>query len=38
MVAADWLGRVAAFPWQMPAGLIATLIGGPVLIALLARK
>lgn len=38
MVAADWLGRVIAFPWQMPAGLIATLIGGPVLIVLLARK
>lgn len=38
MVAADWLGRVIAFPWQMPAGLIATLIGGPVLIILLARK
>lgn len=38
MVLADWLGRVVAFPWQMPAGLIATLIGGPVLIALLARR
>lgn len=38
MVAADWLGRVVAFPWQMPAGLIATLIGGPVLLLLLARK
>lgn len=38
MVMADWLGRVVAFPWQMPAGLIATLIGGPVLIALLARR
>ncbi|MGE7473395.1 Fe(3+)-hydroxamate ABC transporter permease FhuB [Bosea sp. NPDC003192] len=38
MVMADWLGRVVAFPWQMPAGLVATLIGGPVLIALLARR
>lgn len=38
MVAADWLGRVIAFPWQMPAGLVATLIGGPVLFVLLARK
>ena len=38
MVSADWLGRMVAFPWQMPAGLIATLIGGPVLMWLLARK
>lgn len=38
MVAADWLGRIIAFPWQMPAGLIATLIGGPVLMTLLARR
>nr|WP_284701192.1 Fe(3+)-hydroxamate ABC transporter permease FhuB [Rhodoplanes tepidamans] len=38
MVTADWLGRMAAFPWQMPAGLIATLIGGPALIWLLARR
>jgi len=37
MVAADFLGRMVAFPWQMPAGLIATLIGGPVLMWLLAR-
>ncbi len=38
MVSADWLGRMIAFPWQMPAGLIATLIGGPALMWLLARK
>ena len=38
MVSADWLGRIVAFPWQMPAGLIATLIGGPVLMTLLARR
>jgi ABC-type Fe3+-siderophore transport system permease subunit len=38
MVTADWLGRMVAFPWQMPAGLIATLIGGPVLMWLLARN
>ncbi|TDT93704.1 iron complex transport system permease protein [Azorhizobium sp. AG788] len=38
MLVADWLGRMIAFPWQMPAGLIATLIGGPALIWLLARK
>ncbi len=38
MLMADWLGRMIAFPWQMPAGLIATLIGGPALMWLLARK
>uniref|UniRef100_UPI0013D82AF9 iron chelate uptake ABC transporter family permease subunit n=1 Tax=Acinetobacter baumannii TaxID=470 RepID=UPI0013D82AF9 len=26
MLAADWLGRVALFPRQVPAGLVATLI------------
>jgi ABC-type Fe3+-siderophore transport system permease subunit len=29
MVAADWLGRTILFPRQVPAGLIATLIGAP---------
>ena len=29
MVAADWLGRNILFPRQIPAGLIATLIGAP---------
>lgn len=38
MLTADWLGRMIAFPWQMPAGLIATLIGGPALMWLLARR
>ncbi|WP_029002981.1 Fe(3+)-hydroxamate ABC transporter permease FhuB [Azorhizobium doebereinerae] len=38
MLVADWLGRMIAFPWQMPAGLIATLIGGPALMWLLARR
>ncbi|RKR06549.1 iron complex transport system permease protein [Kushneria sinocarnis] len=28
MVLADWLGRVVAFPDQIPAGLVASLIGG----------
>ncbi len=38
MLLADWLGRMIAFPWQMPAGLIATLIGGPALMWLLAKR
>ena len=38
MVAADWLGRTMAFPWQIPAGLTATFIGCPVLMWLLARR
>ncbi|MFD1702964.1 Fe(3+)-hydroxamate ABC transporter permease FhuB [Methylopila henanensis] len=28
MVLADWLGRTIAFPWQVPAGVVATVIGG----------
>ncbi|WP_322029492.1 Fe(3+)-hydroxamate ABC transporter permease FhuB [Paraburkholderia sp. J76] len=35
---ADWLGRQVMFPEEMPAGLVATLIGGPYLIALTLRK
>lgn len=29
MVAADWLGRTADFPYEIPAGVIAAFIGGP---------
>ncbi|WP_281411067.1 Fe(3+)-hydroxamate ABC transporter permease FhuB [Rhizobium lusitanum] len=29
MVIADWFGRNAVFPSQIPAGLLATFIGGP---------
>ncbi|MGO4339281.1 Fe(3+)-hydroxamate ABC transporter permease FhuB [Labrys sp. KB_33_2] len=38
MVAADWFGRTIAFPRQIPAGLAASLIGGPSLIWLLSRR
>ncbi|MDR6869337.1 iron complex transport system permease protein [Bosea sp. BE125] len=38
MVAADWVGRSIAFPWQIPAGLAASMIGCPVLLWLLSRK
>ncbi|SHL52689.1 iron complex transport system permease protein [Roseibium suaedae] len=34
MILADYLGRVAYFPWQLPAGTMATFIGGPLLVAL----
>lgn len=35
MVAADWLGRVVDFPRQLPAGLVAAVIGAPILMILL---
>lgn len=38
MVGADWLGRVLLFPWQIPAGLVAALMGAPFLIFLLFRQ
>ncbi|MCU4182462.1 Fe(3+)-hydroxamate ABC transporter permease FhuB [Bosea sp. BH3] len=37
MILADWLARLVAFPYQMPVGLFAALIGGPYLIWLLNR-
>lgn len=37
MLVADWLGRVIIFPYQLPAGLIAVLIGAPLLFAILTR-
>ncbi|GLK84715.1 Fe(3+)-hydroxamate ABC transporter permease FhuB [Ancylobacter defluvii] len=38
MVLADFAGRVVAFPWQMPAGLVASMIGAPAFLWLLSRK
>ncbi|NWB46578.1 Fe(3+)-hydroxamate ABC transporter permease FhuB [Pseudomonas gingeri] len=35
MVVSEWLGRQWVFPEQMPAGLVATLIGGPYLVLLM---
>ncbi|WP_166653659.1 Fe(3+)-hydroxamate ABC transporter permease FhuB [Paraburkholderia flava] len=32
MVASDWLGRWVVFPQEMPAGVMATLLGGAYLI------
>lgn len=37
MVVADWFGRNLIFPQQMPAGILAMLIGGPYLLWLLRR-
>lgn len=37
MIVADWLSRLVAFPYQVPVGLFAALIGGPYLIWLLNR-
>ncbi|WP_062204376.1 Fe(3+)-hydroxamate ABC transporter permease FhuB [Aureimonas sp. AU12] len=38
MIAADWLARVVAYPWQLPTGLVAALIGAPCLMLLLATR
>ena len=38
LVAADWVARVAAFPFQLPTGLVASLVGAPVLFWLLQRR
>ncbi len=38
MVFADWLGRVLIFPWQIPAGLLAALVGGPYFLMLMWRR
>lgn len=38
MLVADWLGRVLIFPWQIPAGLLTALIGGPVFLFSMMRK
>ncbi|GLK79582.1 Fe(3+)-hydroxamate ABC transporter permease FhuB [Methylopila turkensis] len=38
LVAADWLGRVVYFPFQVPAGLVGMAIAGPVLMWLLQRR
>jgi iron complex transport system permease protein len=35
---ADWLSRIVSFPYQLPLGLFASLIGGPYLIWLLRRN
>lgn len=38
LVLADWIGRYIAFPWEIPAGLIATFIGGLFFCVAVARR
>ncbi len=38
MTFADWAGRMIIFPYQVPAGLFATVIGGPYLMWLLRQR
>ena len=38
LLVADWLGRSIIFPFQIPAGLLATVVGGPFLLVLIARR
>ncbi|MEF2070122.1 Fe(3+)-hydroxamate ABC transporter permease FhuB [Consotaella aegiceratis] len=38
MVLADWLARTLTFPYQLPLGLFASLIGAPYLIWLINRR
>lgn len=38
MTGADWLSRIVSFPYLLPLGLFASLIGGPYLIWLLRRN
>jgi len=37
MVFADWMARSLAFPYQLPLGLFASLVGAPYLVWLLNR-
>lgn len=38
MVFADFIGRTAAFPYQLPAGLLSALVGAPFLMMLLWKR
>lgn len=38
LLIADWLGRNLIFPFQIPAGLLATVVGGPFLLILIGRR
>ncbi|MDH2999328.1 Fe3+-hydroxamate ABC transporter permease FhuB [Chelonobacter oris] len=37
MIAADWLGRQILFPYEIPAGLVATLLGGSYFLLIMRR-
>ena len=38
MLFADWCGRMVIFPYQIPAGLLATFIGAPYFVYLLRKQ
>ncbi|WP_445682713.1 Fe(3+)-hydroxamate ABC transporter permease FhuB [Radicibacter daui] len=38
LLIADWLGRNLIFPFQIPAGLATTVLGGPFMLWLIARR
>lgn len=38
MILTDWLARMAAFPYNLPLGLFASLIGGICLVYVLSRR
>ncbi|WP_336811823.1 Fe(3+)-hydroxamate ABC transporter permease FhuB [Bosea sp. MMO-172] len=38
LVVSDWIGRVAIFPWEIPAGLVSAFVGGPYFIWLMQRR
>ena len=38
MLLADWVGRNVLFPYQIPAGLLATFIGAPYFMWLMGRR
>lgn len=38
MAFADWAGRTIIYPYQLPAGLLATLVGSPYLMWLLYKR
>ncbi|BEM79353.1 Fe3+-hydroxamate ABC transporter permease FhuB [Serratia marcescens] len=38
MMFADWCGRMLLFPYQIPAGLLATFIGAPYFVYLLRKQ
>ncbi|NNH30447.1 Fe(3+)-hydroxamate ABC transporter permease FhuB [Rhizobium sp. SEMIA 4085] len=38
LIAADWMGRTIIFPWQIPAGLLTALAGGPFFLIVMSRS
>lgn len=38
MIFADWLGRTLLFPREIPAGLLASIVGGPFFILMLLKS